>query len=93
MPSVEGDFAPDPRCAPAKPSLQWHRISGNKLEPRENQGGDSIALKRDRKEARKRDRKSICKERMHELLGLGGITVSTFKKGTERRPEKETEKN
>ena len=33
---------------------------------------------------------------MHELLGLGGITVSSFKKGTEKgpekRPEKETEK-
>ena len=38
---------------------------------------------------------------MHELLGLGGITVSNLKKGTERetekgtkkRPEKGTEKN
>ena len=33
---------------------------------------------------------------MHELLGLGGITVSNFKKGTEKgtekRPEKGTEK-
>ena len=38
--------------------------------------------------ARKRDRKSICKEHMHELLGLGGITVSNFKKGTEKGTEK-----
>ena len=37
VPSINGDFAPDPRCAPPKPSLQWHRMSGNKLEPRENQ--------------------------------------------------------
>ena len=37
VPSIEGDFTPDARCAPAKPSLQWHKLSGNKLEPRENQ--------------------------------------------------------
>ena len=37
VPSIEADFAPDPRCAPPKPSLQWHRVSGNKIEPRENQ--------------------------------------------------------
>ena len=30
------DFAPDPRCAPPKPSLQWHKVAGNKIEPREN---------------------------------------------------------
>ena len=34
--SIEADFAPDPRCAPQKPSLQWYK-QGNKIEPRENQ--------------------------------------------------------
>ena len=29
---------------------------------------------------------------MHEFLGLGGITVSNFKKGTEKGTEKRTEK-
>ena len=29
---------------------------------------------------------------MHELLGLGGITVSNFKKGTEKGTEKGTKK-
>ena len=36
MTSIVADFAPDPRCAPPKPSLQWHKVGGNKIEPREN---------------------------------------------------------
>ena len=33
---------------------------------------------------RKMDRKSICYKHMYELLILGGISVSNFKKWTEK---------
>ena len=42
---------------------------------------------------RKLDRKSICYKHMRELLMFGGISVSNFKKGTEKWTEKWTERN
>ena len=39
--------------------INWFSVHPTSM-PRTNQGGNSIALKRDRKKARKRDRKSIC---------------------------------
>ena len=51
-------------------------------------GGRFNCNKKETKKARKRDRKSIRCEHMHELLGLGGITVINFKKGTKKGPKK-----
>ena len=47
-----------------------------------------MALKKGPKKARKRDQNSICSEHMNELLGLGRITVSIFKKDTEKGPKR-----